>query len=137
MVPQISQTLQRLTMGKKNVLVRNKKNRAIQLFQSQQLPEATALLEAISKRDRTDFEVLCMLGSCYSRTGRLGLWWDDACLEFHKSKRLVTTASQDQVKQPLYRKSNNKNSVRIPHLFYSQQAVEACPDSAEAMVGLI
>ena len=58
-------------MGKKNVLVRNKKNQAIQLFQNQQLSEATALLEEISKRDRTDFEMLCMLGSCYARTGRL------------------------------------------------------------------
>lgn len=58
-------------MGKKNVLVRNKKNQAIQLFQSQQLHEATPLLEEISKRDRTDFEVLCMLGSCYARAGRL------------------------------------------------------------------
>ena len=36
---------------------------------------------------------------------RLGLEWNDACLEFYKSKRLVTTASQDQVKQPIYRKS--------------------------------
>ena len=71
MAPQTSRALQRFTMGKKNVLVRNKKNQAIQLFQSQQLPEATALLEEISKRDRTDFEMLCMLGSCYAQTGRL------------------------------------------------------------------
>lgn len=34
-----------------------------------------------------------------------GLEWDDACLEFHKSKRTVTTPSYDQVRRPIYRKS--------------------------------
>lgn len=31
--------------------------------------------------------------------------WDDRCLQFHKTKRYVTTASYDQVRQPLYKKS--------------------------------
>jgi tetratricopeptide (TPR) repeat protein len=35
----------------------------------------------------------------------LGLEWDDACLEFHKSKRVINTASFNQVREPLYRHS--------------------------------
>ena len=31
-----------------------------------------------------------------------GLPWDDACLDFHKNKRGVVTASSDQVRQPIY-----------------------------------
>lgn len=34
-----------------------------------------------------------------------GLEWEDACLDFHKSKRQVVTASYDQVRNPLYRSS--------------------------------
>ena len=34
-----------------------------------------------------------------------GLEWEDACLDFHKSKRQVITASYDQVRQPLYSSS--------------------------------
>ncbi len=34
-----------------------------------------------------------------------GLPWDDACLEFHKTKRPVLTASSAQVRQPLYQRS--------------------------------
>ena len=33
----------------------------------------------------------------------LGLAWDPACLEFHKSGRTVTTASNWQVRKPLYK----------------------------------
>jgi hypothetical protein len=32
----------------------------------------------------------------------LGLEWNAGCLEFHKTKRLVTTSSAWQVRQPLY-----------------------------------
>lgn len=32
----------------------------------------------------------------------LGLPWEDACLRFHESRRVVATASQWQVRQPLY-----------------------------------
>lgn len=35
--------------------------------------------------------------------GYCGLEWDDACLDFHKTERSVTTASAMQVKQPLYK----------------------------------
>ena len=34
-----------------------------------------------------------------------GLEWDDACLDFHKVERAVTTASAAQVRQPIYRSS--------------------------------
>ncbi|NVN12102.1 sulfotransferase [Nguyenibacter vanlangensis] len=34
-----------------------------------------------------------------------GLTWDDACLNFHKSKRPVRTASVQQVRKPIYRSS--------------------------------
>lgn len=34
-----------------------------------------------------------------------GLEWDERCLEFHKTKRFVGTASFDQVRQPIYKKS--------------------------------
>jgi len=34
-----------------------------------------------------------------------GLEWDDACLDFHKSKRSTATASAAQVREPIYRRS--------------------------------
>jgi hypothetical protein len=34
-----------------------------------------------------------------------GLEWDDACLAFHRTERVVRTASQTQVRQPLYSRS--------------------------------
>jgi len=33
------------------------------------------------------------------------LEWNDACLDFHKSKRVVATASYDQVRQKIYTQS--------------------------------
>lgn len=35
----------------------------------------------------------------------LGLPWDDHCLEFHKRKKIVKTASAQQVRQPVYKSS--------------------------------
>jgi len=35
----------------------------------------------------------------------VGLEWDDVCLNFHENRRIVLTASQDQVRKPIYRKS--------------------------------
>ncbi|MEE8444459.1 MAG: sulfotransferase, partial [Alphaproteobacteria bacterium] len=35
----------------------------------------------------------------------LGLDWSDSCLSFHETKRVVTTASHSQVRQPVYRTS--------------------------------
>ena len=34
-----------------------------------------------------------------------GLEWDDACLDFHKTERPVSTASKSQVRQPIYKSS--------------------------------
>jgi len=34
-----------------------------------------------------------------------GLEWDDRCLRFHESRRVVSTPSYDQVRQPIYKKS--------------------------------
>lgn len=34
-----------------------------------------------------------------------GLEWDDRCLQFHETKRFIGTASHDQVRRPLYKKS--------------------------------
>ncbi len=34
-----------------------------------------------------------------------GLDWKDDCLKFHKAKRVVSTASYDQVRKPIYKKS--------------------------------
>jgi Tfp pilus assembly protein PilF len=34
-----------------------------------------------------------------------GLEWDPACLSFHETRRLVRTASQNQVRQPIYSRS--------------------------------
>jgi hypothetical protein len=42
-------------------------------------------------------------------TGRLlefcGLEWDPRCLRFHETRRVVRTASYDQVRRPIYRHS--------------------------------
>jgi len=35
----------------------------------------------------------------------LGLDWDESCLSFHKTERLVRTASVTQVRQPIYQRS--------------------------------
>jgi Flp pilus assembly protein TadD len=35
----------------------------------------------------------------------IGLQWDDACLDFHNTKRTVSTASYAQVRNPMYNKS--------------------------------
>ena len=35
----------------------------------------------------------------------LALPWDNACLNFHNNKRVIQTASYDQVRQPIYNKS--------------------------------
>ena len=35
----------------------------------------------------------------------VGLSWDDQCLHFHETNRLVRTASVTQVRQPIYQRS--------------------------------
>ena len=38
----------------------------------------------------------------------LGLSWEDACLEFHKSKRVAATISYDQVNKKMYTSSSGR-----------------------------
>lgn len=38
----------------------------------------------------------------------VGLEWDDRCLEFYKAKRSVSTASYEQVRQPIYKRSKQR-----------------------------
>lgn len=45
-----------------------------------------------------------------------GLEWDESCLQFHKSKRLVRTASYDQVNRPLYKQSVSRWKNYESHL---------------------
>jgi tetratricopeptide (TPR) repeat protein len=50
-----------------------------------------------------------VVDDCEGQTRRLldycGLHWDDRCLDFHKTRRPVASASAVQVRQPLYRRS--------------------------------
>ncbi|MCZ6826338.1 MAG: sulfotransferase [Gammaproteobacteria bacterium] len=55
----------------------------------------------------------------------LGLEWEPACLEFHRNRRMVKTASSDQVRQPLYRSSIGRHrnySVHMDDFFAALQA---------------
>ncbi|MGA9031053.1 MAG: sulfotransferase [Sulfuricaulis sp.] len=45
-----------------------------------------------------------------------GLEWEDACLNFHESKRQVMTASYDQVRRPLYKSSKARWKNYARHL---------------------
>ena len=45
-----------------------------------------------------------------------GLEWDDACLQFHKNQRAITTSSYDQVRQPMYTKSIGRWKSYEEHL---------------------
>jgi hypothetical protein len=45
-----------------------------------------------------------------------GLDWDEACLSFHKNKRAVRTASQQQVREPIYNKSVGRWQPYEKHL---------------------
>jgi tetratricopeptide (TPR) repeat protein len=45
-----------------------------------------------------------------------GLPWDDRCLDFHKTERRVTTASEVQVRQPIYKDSVRKSAKYDKHL---------------------
>ena len=46
----------------------------------------------------------------------LGLQWDDACLNFHDSRRVVRTASVNQVRQPIYKTSKGRWQAYAPWL---------------------
>jgi tetratricopeptide (TPR) repeat protein len=46
----------------------------------------------------------------------IGLPWDDACLSFHENRRVVRTASVNQVRQPIYTTSKGRWKRYAPHL---------------------
>jgi hypothetical protein len=46
----------------------------------------------------------------------LGLEWDERCLDFHENPRLVTTASYDQVRRPIYTGSVGRSRRFREHL---------------------
>ena len=46
----------------------------------------------------------------------LGLQWESDCLKFHRTRRVVRTASSDQVRQPIYRSSVGRHSNYSGHL---------------------
>ena len=58
----------------------------------------------------------------------LGLEWEPACLEFHRNRRLVRTASSDQVRQPMYRSSVGRYRNYSAHLGEFFAALQAGGD---------
>ena len=50
--------------------------------------------------------------------------WDDKCLTFHKTKRNITTASDIQVRRPLYRSSVTRWRHYEKHLASLYKALE-------------
>ncbi len=61
----------------------------------------------------------------------LGLDWNDACLQFHKSDRYVKTASFDQVRQPMYRSSVARHKRYEAHLGPLREALGPWGETAE------
>lgn len=46
----------------------------------------------------------------------IGLPWDGACMKFHENRRIVRTASTDQVRRPIYSSSVGRWKAFEPHL---------------------
>jgi hypothetical protein len=46
----------------------------------------------------------------------LGLPWDNACLDFHRTQHVVNTASTTQVRQPIYRNAVGRWHAYADHL---------------------
>jgi tetratricopeptide (TPR) repeat protein len=55
-----------------------------------------------------------------------GLDWDDAVLRFHKSRHVVRSASQTQVRRPLYASSVNKGVRLAPRMEAFSKALNGC-----------
>jgi len=45
-----------------------------------------------------------------------GLPWEEACRSFHETRRVVQTASMNQVRQPIYRSSVGRWRTCAPYL---------------------
>lgn len=52
-----------------------------------------------------------------------GLAWDDACLRYYEAERLVTTASVDQVRKPIYTSSVGRWRAYADHLHPLREAL--------------
>jgi tetratricopeptide (TPR) repeat protein len=53
----------------------------------------------------------------------LGLPWNDACLRFFESRRMVNTASSAQVRRPIYRSSVGRSVSLLPYLMPLTEAL--------------
>jgi hypothetical protein len=81
---------------------------------------------------RLRYEDLVVEPECQIRKllGFIGLPWEDACLDFHKSTRTAKTASYAQVSEKLY----SRSMYRYKH--YRQQVEEILPILEPAMQSL-
>ncbi|WP_034302620.1 tetratricopeptide repeat-containing sulfotransferase family protein [Herbaspirillum sp. RV1423] len=78
--------------------------------------EYQALMESLRKvspADRfleVDYESVVdnLEGEARRMISFVGMPWDDACLSFHKTRRIVRTASVSQVRQPIYSTSKGR-----------------------------
>ena len=70
----------------------------------------------------TETEVRALLDYC-------GLEFEPACLEFHKTKRAVRTASSEQVRQPIYKDATDEWRSYEPHLDRLKAALGPVLDS--------
>jgi tetratricopeptide (TPR) repeat protein len=76
------------------------------------------MLDVDYERHVTDPEA-----TCRRMLEFLDLDWDPNCLEFHDSKRVVKTASRDQVRQPIYTRSAGRWRNYERHLEPLKQAL--------------
>lgn len=86
-------------------------------------PETLLEIDYESLVDDTEAQVGRILDFC-------GLPWDDACLRFYETKRLVTTSSFDQVRSPIYKGSAGRARRFRPWLGALVEALENAPASA-------
>jgi tetratricopeptide (TPR) repeat protein len=59
-----------------------------------------------------------------------GLPWDDACFRFHTTERLVSTSSDIQVRQPIYKRAVGKWKNYSAHLGPLIEVLGECPTEA-------
>jgi len=80
---------------------------------------------------RIDYEAL--VADQEARSRRLiefvGLEWDDACLRFHESKRVMNTASNEQVRRPVYASSVKRHEHYAAHLEPLRRALQPQADT--------
>lgn len=62
----------------------------------------------------------------------LEIEWDDACLRFHEAKRVVGTASEDQVRRPIYRSSVERYRHFEAHLVRLREGLGDLVEAYEA-----